>query len=111
MTDGFSPPRGVLPEAWARLTVFQRKVYRAILAIPAGQTRSYGWVARRLGHPNSARAVGGALHRNPFAPIVPCHRVVRSDGTLGGYARGLARKRRLLRQEGWRGGLKDHNVC
>ncbi len=95
-------PRGVPPNAWARLTAFQQQVYRAISAIPPGQTRSYGWVARRIGRPRSARAIGNALHNNPFAPIVPCHRVVRSDGTLGGYALGLARKRRLLRQEGCR---------
>jgi AraC family transcriptional regulator of adaptative response/methylated-DNA-[protein]-cysteine methyltransferase len=96
-------PRGIQPEAWARLTAFQQQVYRAVSAIPPGETRSYGWVARWIGRPGSVRAVGQALHRNPFAPIVPCHRVIRSDGTLGGYARGRARKRRLLRQEGWRG--------
>jgi AraC family transcriptional regulator of adaptative response/methylated-DNA-[protein]-cysteine methyltransferase len=90
---------GVSREAWARLTAFQRRVYRAICRIPPGETRSYQWVARAIGHPRSARAVGQALKRNPFAPRVPCHRVVRSDGALGGYSGGLAKKRRLLEQE------------
>ena len=94
---------GVSPKAWACLSAFQRQVYRAIAAIPAGQVRTYGWVARRIRRPASARAVGSALHRNPFAPRVPCHRVIRADGTLGGYAGGLAQKRRLLRREGWTG--------
>ena len=95
-------PPGVPREAWARLTAFQRQVYRAICRIPRGQTRSYQWVAARIGRPRAARAVGTALHRNPFAPNVPCHRVVRADGSLGGYARGPAKKHALLRQEGWR---------
>ncbi len=89
-------------QAWRRLTAFQRQVYRAICRIPRGQTRSYQWVAARIRRPRAARAVGTALHRNPFAPKVPCHRVVRADGSLGGYAHGPAKKRALLRQEGWR---------
>ena len=97
-----STPRGVPPEAWGAWTEFQRKVYRAICRIPRGQTRSYQWVARRIGSPWAVRAVGTALRRNPFAPKVPCHRVVRSDGSLGGYAGGRAKKRVLLRREGWR---------
>jgi O-6-methylguanine DNA methyltransferase len=92
-------PQGIPAAAWSRLTAFQRRVYRAILRIPPGRTRSYQWVARRLGQPGAARAVGNALHRNPFAPRIPCHRVIRCDGTLGGYAGGLAAKRRLLRRE------------
>ena len=92
-------PRGVPREAWRHLTAFQRRVYRAIFRIPRGQTRSYQWVAARIGCPRAARAVGTALHRNPFAPTVPCHRVVRADGSLGGYALGPAKKRALLRQE------------
>ncbi len=88
-------------QTWRRLTRFQQQVYHAICAIPKGQTRSYQWVARRIGRPRAARAVGTALHRNPFAPKVPCHRVVRADGSLGGYARGLRTKRTLLRREGW----------
>jgi O-6-methylguanine DNA methyltransferase len=96
------PPRGVPSSAWARLTEFQRRVYLAVCRIPRGQTRSYRWVAERIGRPGAARAVGNALNRNPFAPIVPCHRVVRSDGSLGGYSRGQAKKRALLRKEGWK---------
>ena len=80
-------------------TPFEEAVYAVIRRIPRGQTRSYRWVAERLGRPNASRAVGNALHRNPFAPRVPCHRVVRSDGSLGGYAGGPAKKRRLLAAE------------
>jgi len=86
--------------AWTALTDFERAVYRAILAIPPGQTRSYRWVAERIGRPRAARAVGQALHRNPFAPRVPCHRVIASDGGLGGYSGGIAKKLALLRAEG-----------
>ena len=97
---GSSPPhQEIAREAWQRLTPFQRRVYRAVCAIPSGQTRSYQWVARRLGTPDGARAVGQALARNPFAPRVPCHRVVRSDGSMGGYSGGLSKKRHLLEAE------------
>ncbi len=97
-----APPNGVPRAGWERLTDFQRAVYRAICRIPKGDTRSYQWVAQQIGRPDAARAVGQALHRNPFAPTVPCHRVISADGSLGGYSGGLARKRTLLRQEGWR---------
>lgn len=80
-------------------TRFEQRVYAIVRQIPKGQTRSYRWVAERLGDPGLARAVGNALHRNPFAPNVPCHRVVRSDGSWGGYAGGPAKKRELLRAE------------
>ena len=93
-------PPGISPAAWLRLTAFQRRVYAAILRVPPGQTRSYQWVAAHIGSPRGARAVGNALRRNPFAPQVPCHRVVRADGSLGGYSGGLAKKRALLRAEG-----------
>ena len=92
-------PRGVPAAAWARLTDFQRRVYAAICRIPPGETRSYQWVAERIGRPRAARAVGNALHRNPFALKIPCHRVVRADGSLGGYAGGPAKKRALLHAE------------
>lgn len=82
------------------LSAFEKKVYKAALAIPAGQVRSYAWVAARIGCPGAARAVGNALNKNPYAPLVPCHRVVRSDGSLGGFASGVAAKRRLLKWEG-----------
>lgn len=93
--DGDAPP-GVSRTAWESLTPFQQSVYQAICRIPAGETRSYQWVAQRIGRPAAARAVGNALHRNPFAPQVPCHRVIRTDGALGGYAGGAAKKQALL---------------
>ena len=95
-------------------TRFEEQVYAMVRKIPKGQTRSYRWVAERLGNSGLARAVGNALNRNPYlrpqqgfgrqayAPRVPCHRVVKSDGSLGGYAGGPAKKRRLLEREGWR---------
>lgn len=81
-------------------TPFEAAVYAVVRRIARGQTRSYRWVAQQLGNPGLARAVGNALNRNPYAPKVPCHRVVRSDGTIGGFARGTARKRAMLRREG-----------
>ena len=96
---GTQLPAGVSREAWERLTGFQQAVYQAICRIPSGQTRSYQWVAEQIGRPGAARAVGNALHRNPFAPEVPCHRVIRRDGTLGGYLGGVARKQAWLRKE------------
>ncbi|MFA5034692.1 MAG: MGMT family protein [Candidatus Margulisiibacteriota bacterium] len=81
-------------------TEFEKKVYAAVKLIPKGEVRSYGWVARRIGRPKAARAVGNALNKNPFAPIVPCHRVVAANG-LGGFAGGLKKKIALLRSEGY----------
>jgi len=75
---------------------FTRAVLRVTAQIPYGKVRSYQWIAERLGKPKASRAVGNALARNPIPIIIPCHRVVRSDGTLGGYALGLSWKRRLL---------------
>ena len=95
-----SVPRGVSRQAWKRLRPFQQAVYRATCRIPRGQTRSYQWVAQAIGRPKAARAVGRALRDNPFAPTVPCHRVIRSTGALGGFVRGEAAKRRLLAAEG-----------
>lgn len=80
-------------------TPFQKKVYRAILKIPRGETRSYKWVAEKIGDPNAARAVGNALNKNPYPIIIPCHRVIRSDGSIGGYAKGERKKRALLKTE------------
>lgn len=81
-------------------TAFQRRVWRAALRIPYGRVRSYQWVAAKVGGTKFARAVGHALGANPLPLIVPCHRVVASDGTLGGFAGGLRVKRRLLALEG-----------
>jgi methylated-DNA-[protein]-cysteine S-methyltransferase len=77
-------------------TDFQIKVWRALCAIPYGETRTYGQIARALGQPGAARAVGLANNHNPVPIIVPCHRVVGADGTLTGYGGGLPRKRKLL---------------
>ena len=82
-----------------RATAFQRRVWQALRAIPPGETRTYAEVARVIGRPGAARAVGAACARNPLALVIPCHRVVRGDGGLGGYAWGVGRKRRLLQRE------------
>lgn len=79
-------------------TNFQRQVWRITKLIPYGETRSYGWIARRLGK-RGARAVGQALARNPLTVIIPCHRVVAGDGKLGGYSGGVGMKKSLLRLE------------
>jgi methylated-DNA-[protein]-cysteine S-methyltransferase len=81
-------------------TPFQRLVWKALRAIPAGTTTTYGEIARRIGRPRASRAVGLANSKNPIAIVVPCHRVVGANGTLTGYAGGLARKRWLLAHEG-----------
>ncbi len=78
-------------------TPFQRAVWEALRAIPYGETLSYGALARRLG--SSARAVGGAVGRNPISILIPCHRVLGADGSLTGYAGGLERKTALLKRE------------
>jgi len=77
-------------------TPFQMKVWEYIQNIPYGKTQTYNEVARGIGHPRSARAVGNALHTNPISIIIPCHRVVRSDGTLGGFGGGIDVKQKLL---------------
>jgi len=82
-----------------RGTVFQRKVWEQLRRIPAGETRTYRQIARAIGAPAAVRAVGSACGANPVALLVPCHRVIRADGGLGGYAWGLARKKRLLELE------------
>lgn len=82
------------------LTRFEKDVLKVVARIPKGKTRTYGWVAAAVGRPRGSRAVGNALNKNPYAPIVPCHRVIRSDGSLGGYAKGGAAKIKLLNSEG-----------
>jgi methylated-DNA-[protein]-cysteine S-methyltransferase len=79
-----------------RGTTFQKNVWEALLAIPFGQTRSYGELAKQLGAPSASRAVGAANGRNPISIIVPCHRVIGSSGKLTGFAGGLETKARLL---------------
>ena len=83
-----------------RGTDFQLACWRALLAIPYGETRTYGDIARAVGRPQGFRAVGRANNRNPVAIVVPCHRVIASDGTLCGYGGGLDVKRKLLELEG-----------
>ena len=85
-----------------RAPEFDRQVYDVARTIPPGETASYGAIATRLGVPGAAREVGRALGRNPFAIVVPCHRVVSADGRLGGFSAngGTATKRRLLSIEG-----------
>lgn len=70
------------------------------MKIPAGQTRSYAWVAKKIGHPKAARAVGQAVKKNPFPIVVPCHRVIASDGSIGGFSLGIKKKKELLAREG-----------
>jgi AraC family transcriptional regulator of adaptative response/methylated-DNA-[protein]-cysteine methyltransferase len=80
-------------------TAFQKSGWQALRQVPAGQTVSYGELARRIGHPAAVRAVAHACATNPLAVLVPCHRAVRSNGTLAGYRWGLGRKRALLERE------------
>lgn len=82
-----------------RLSPFTRAVLKATAEIPYGEVRSYRWIAEKIGKPGAARAVGNALARNPIPIIIPCHRVVRSDGTIGGFALGAGWKKRLLALE------------
>lgn len=79
---------------------FQKRVWQVCAQIPRGRVTTYQLLAKILGSPRACRAVGNALNKNPQAPQVPCHRVVRSDGQIGGYANGQAAKARILRQEG-----------
>ncbi len=92
---GFSLPVDV-----AVLPAFQRRVLDELARVPFGRVTTYGDLAGKIGEPRAARAVGGALNRNPIAIVLPCHRVVGATGSLVGYAGGLERKRALLRLEG-----------
>ena len=94
-----TPARGVSLPLDVRGTAFQRRVWRALQAIPPGATSTYQAIARDIGAPLAHRAVANACGANPLALVIPCHRVVRKDGGLGGYRWGVERKRRLLRQE------------
>lgn len=82
-----------------RITPFQQKVYEVVRKIPKGKTMTYKQVAFAIGNPKASRAVGNALNRNPYAPEVPCHRVVRSNGQVGGFAWGTTKKLQLLLKE------------
>jgi methylated-DNA-[protein]-cysteine S-methyltransferase len=95
----------------------KNEVYNILLKIPAGKVSTYGDIAKALGYPKAARLVGQILHENPNPVIVPCHRVIHSDGRLGGYAYGSERKRELLENEGIRfrdglgGYLEEFQKC
>ncbi len=80
-------------------TPFQKKVWKALTQIPYGETRSYKEIARAIGHPNAFRAVGRANSKNPIPLIIPCHRVIKSKGGLGGFGHGIKVKKRLLEFE------------
>ena len=80
-------------------TDFERQVWSALNEIPFGETRTYKWIAEKIGRPSAARAAGGALSKNPIPVVIPCHRVIESDGSVGGYSSGVNRKIRLLDME------------
>lgn len=90
---GFTPPLAPVGTPW------QQRVWRELLSIPYGSTATYGGLARRIGNPRAAQAVGKAVGHNPISLIIPCHRVLGTDGSLTGYAGGLERKRALLELE------------
>lgn len=93
---------GRVPMDWSSLTPFEQKVLRAAARIPYGSVDTYGGLARKIGLPRSARAVGNALGRNPFPLFIPCHRIIKGDGSIGGFSgiAGVPLKKRLLRLEG-----------
>jgi O-6-methylguanine DNA methyltransferase len=100
MLSGERVEFGDWPLDMRQATPFQRRVWRAVRRIPWGQTRTYWWVAVRIGDPRAARAIGQAMGANPLPLVVPCHRVIRTGGGLGGFGGGLEMKRRLLTLEG-----------
>jgi methylated-DNA-[protein]-cysteine S-methyltransferase len=83
----------------AKGTSYQEKVWNELLKVPYGETISYGELARRVGNPKGARSIGMAVHFNPIGIIIPCHRVIMSNGDIGGYASGVHRKKWLLKHE------------
>ena len=80
-------------------TEFEREVWEALKGVPYGETRTYKWIAEKIGKPHAFRAVGNALGKNPIPVIFPCHRIIESDGSIGGYSSGIDIKRRLLEIE------------
>ena len=91
-------------------SAFQQRVWRALTEIPPGKTVNYAEIARRIGSPNSSRAVANACGSNPLAVAIPCHRVIRSDGQLAGYRWGVARKKKLLDRESVAGDRSNAGV-
>ena len=90
---------GYIRQMAKELTRFEEKVYTVVKKIPFGETRTYKWVAEKIGSPNASKAVGNALNKNPFPIIVPCHRVVNSSGYPGKYAFGPGLKKKFLASE------------
>ena len=88
------------PLDWAGTTDFQKSVWKAMLKIPLGKTRSYGEIAQAIGNPKAVRAVGGACGANPIPVLVPCHRVLAANNKIGGFSSGLGWKASLLEREG-----------
>ena len=93
-------PKTLPPLDWSGHTDFQQRVWRALLRLGPGETKSYAQIAGELGEPRAARATGGACGANPIPVLVPCHRVLAASGRLGGFSGGLDWKRRLLAREG-----------
>lgn len=87
------------PVQFAVGTDFEREVWLALADVPYGETRTYKWLAERVGRPRATRAVGQALSKNPVPIVLPCHRIIESDGDMGGYSSGVHIKRRLLDME------------
>jgi methylated-DNA-[protein]-cysteine S-methyltransferase len=100
MLSGERVEFGDWPLDMSGATPFRRRVWRTVRRIPWGQSRTYWWVAVRIGDPRAARAIGQAMGANPLPLVVPCHRVIRTGGGLGGFGGGLEMKRRLLTLEG-----------
>lgn len=98
--EGMPAPIDAFPVDLPECSGLQRKVWLALRAIPRGETRSYGWLARHVGEGQAPRAVGAAVGANPIPLWLPCHRVVASDGTLHGFGGGLSMKQELLELEG-----------
>jgi len=82
-----------------KISSFADKVYKVVLGIPLGEVRTYKWVACKIGNPKAVRAVAQVLKRNPYPLIIPCHRVIKSDGKLGGYSLGVELKNKLINLE------------
>ncbi len=89
-----------IPVAFTAGSPFQRRVWKQLTLVPYGETRSYADIARGVGNPSASRAVGGANGSNPVPIVIPCHRVIRADGSIGGYSSGIHIKRKLLELEG-----------
>jgi O-6-methylguanine DNA methyltransferase len=92
-------PYPPVPIDWRGFTDFQRKVLKKLTKVPAGEVRTYSWLARQIGNPKSARAVGNVMARNPIPFLIPCHRIVPSTGGIGNYGLGSKLKRALLEKE------------